>query len=73
MIDILQDLNQKQKESVMHHTGPLCVRAGPGTGKTTVITRRIAYLIREYRVNPKNILAITLFPHRECRPPSRIK
>ena len=59
MIDILQDLNQKQKESVMHHTGPLCVRAGPGTGKTTVITRRIAYLIREYRVNPQNILAIT--------------
>ena len=59
MIDILQGLNQKQKESVMHHTGPLFVRAGPGAGKTTVITRRIAYLIRECKVNPKNILAIT--------------
>ena len=59
MIDVLQDLNQKQKESVTHHTGSLLVKAGPGTGKTTVITRRIAYLIREHSVNPQNILAIT--------------
>ena len=59
MVNIFQDLNEKQKESVMHHTGPLLVRAGPGTGKTTVITRRIAYLIREYKVNPKSILALT--------------
>ena len=59
MIDILQDLNEKQKEAVMHHTGPLLVRAGPGTGKTTVITRRIAHLIRKYKVYPNNILAIT--------------
>ena len=59
MIDVLQDLNEKQKESVMHHTGPLLARAGPGTGKTTVITRRIAHLIREHKVYPENILAIT--------------
>ena len=59
MIDILQDLNEKQKESVMHHTGPLLVRAGPGTGKTKVITHRIAHLISEHQVNPENILAIT--------------
>ena len=59
MVNIFQDLNEKQKESVMHHAGPLLVRAGPGTGKTTVITRRIAYLIREYQVNPESILALT--------------
>ena len=59
MINVLQDLNDKQIEAVKYHTGPLLVTAGPGTGKTTVITRRIAYLIRQYGVNPENILAIT--------------
>ena len=59
MIDVLKDLNEKQKKSVMHYTGPLLVIAGPGMGKTTVITHRIAYLIRKYEVNPDNILAIT--------------
>ena len=59
MIDVLQNINDKQIEAVTHHTGPLLVRAGPGTGKTTVITHRIANLIRKYDVNPENILAIT--------------
>lgn len=59
MMDIPQDLNEKQKESVKHHTGPLLVRAGPGTGKTKVITHRIAHLISKHKVNPENVLAIT--------------
>lgn len=58
MKEILQDLNEKQKEAVMHKDGPLLVIAGPGTGKTRVITHRISYLIRTYNVNPENILAI---------------
>ncbi|MEK7532382.1 MAG: UvrD-helicase domain-containing protein, partial [Patescibacteria group bacterium] len=45
MRDILADLNEEQKAAVTHTTGPLLIIAGAGTGKTTVITRRIAYLI----------------------------
>ena len=59
MIDILQDLNEKQRTVVTHKTGPLLVIAGPGTGKTKVITHRISYLIHHYGINPENILAIT--------------
>lgn len=59
MINIIKDLNEKQKEAVMHKEGPLLVIAGPGTGKTKVITHRISYLIQQYGVNPENILAIT--------------
>ena len=59
MKNLLDTLNEKQKDAVVHHTGPLLVRAGPGTGKTTVITHRIAHLIRERNVIPERILAIT--------------
>ena len=59
MIDILQDLNKKQRTVVTHKTGPLLVIAGPGTGKTKVITHRISYLIRQHRIKPESILAIT--------------
>ena len=59
MINVLQGLNEKQKKAVIHRSGALFVSAGPGTGKTKVITHRIAHLIREYRINPNNILAIT--------------
>ena len=58
-MNILHGLNQKQMEAVKHNTGPLLVIAGPGTGKTKVITSRIAYLIRHYGISPENILAIT--------------
>ncbi len=58
-MDILRELNKKQKQAVTHKDGPLLVIAGPGTGKTKVITHRIAYLIRQCAVKPANILAIT--------------
>ncbi len=58
-MNILDELNEKQREVVTHKDGPLLVIAGPGTGKTKVITHRIAYLIREHHIKPENILAIT--------------
>ena len=58
-MDILHGLNEKQTEAIIHKDGPLLVIAGPGTGKTKVITHRIAYLIREHRIKPYKILAIT--------------
>lgn len=59
MEDILKDLNPAQVTAVKHFTGPLLILAGAGSGKTRVLTRRIAYLIDEYGVNPWNILALT--------------
>ena len=58
-MNILHELNEKQKEAVTHKNGPLLVIAGPGTGKTKVITHRIEYLIREHNIRPDKILAIT--------------
>ena len=52
-------MNEAQREAVLHHTGPLLVLAGPGSGKTFVITMRVKALIENYGVNPRNILVIT--------------
>jgi DNA helicase-2/ATP-dependent DNA helicase PcrA len=56
---ILEGLNPPQAAAVTHETGPLLIIAGAGTGKTTVITRRIAYLIATRRARPSEILALT--------------
>ena len=51
--------NKSQSIAIKHNTGPMLVLAGPGSGKTTVITNRTKYLIEHYGVNPSNILVIT--------------
>lgn len=57
--DLINGLNKEQAEAVKHTEGPLLIMAGAGSGKTRVLTNRIAYLLGEKEVSPRSILAIT--------------
>ncbi len=59
MSDLIEGLNPTQKKAVTHGRGPLLIIAGAGTGKTKVITHRIAYLIKQKQARPDEILAVT--------------
>ena len=59
MVDFTKGLNDSQKKAVLHNEGPLLVLAGAGSGKTRVLTSRIARLVHEKRCTPEQILAVT--------------
>lgn len=58
-MDYLDKLNPQQREAAVHKEGPLLILAGAGSGKTSTMTHRIAYLIKEEKIAPYNILAVT--------------
>ncbi len=59
MEDILADLNPAQREAIEAIDGPVLILAGPGSGKTRVITHRVAYLIKVIGISPRHIMAVT--------------
>lgn len=65
-------LNQAQKEAVVHRTGPCLVLAGPGSGKTMTVVKRIEYLMKEYKVRPEEILVVTFTRYAAAEMKSRL-
>ncbi len=59
MVDLLKDLNLKQQEAVKETSGPVLILAGAGSGKTRVLTYRVAYLVDVKKISPENILLVT--------------
>jgi DNA helicase-2/ATP-dependent DNA helicase PcrA len=68
----LEDLHLEQREAVVHGEGPLLIVAGAGTGKTQVITQRIAWLISEKRARPEQVLALTFTDKAAAQMESRV-
>ena len=64
---IIDNLNPRQREAVEYCGGPQVVLAGAGSGKTKVLTAKIAYLVREQGVRPCRILALTFTTRRRAR------
>jgi len=58
-MNISRELSKRQADAVYHYKGPLLVLAGPGSGKTRVITYRVAYLVQNHNIPPESILAVT--------------
>lgn len=58
-MDYLDKLNKEQRDAALHTEGPLLILAGAGSGKTSTMTHRIAYLIKEKKISPQKILAVT--------------
>ena len=59
MLSYLEELNEPQREAVLHKDGPLIIIAGAGSGKTKVLTTRIAHLMGYHHIDSFNILALT--------------
>ena len=58
-LDYLTNLNESQEEAVLHLDGPLLIVAGAGSGKTRVLTSRIAHIVKQHKAFPNQILAVT--------------
>src|SRR5690242_9461346 len=69
---VLEGLNDEQRSAVTHGAGPLLIVAGAGTGKTQVLTRRIAWLIAAHEARPEQVLALTFTDKAAAEMESRV-